>query len=47
LGVAHRGDALDRGGPWMVDDQILERYNAQLAADHVEQLDYNAHTATV
>lgn len=38
VGVAHRRDALDRGGPWIVDDQILEGHDAQLTPNHVEQL---------
>jgi hypothetical protein len=38
LGVAHRRDALDCGGPWIVDDQVLERHDAQPTANHVEQL---------
>jgi hypothetical protein len=37
LGVAHRRDALDRGGPWIVDDQVLEGHDAQPTANHVEQ----------
>lgn len=38
LGVAHRRDALDRGGRWIVDDQVLEGHDAQPTANHVEQL---------
>jgi hypothetical protein len=38
LGVAHRRDALDRGGPWIVDDQVLKGHDAQPIASHVEQL---------
>jgi hypothetical protein len=29
---------LDRGGPWIVDDQVLEGNDAQPTANHVEQL---------
>jgi hypothetical protein len=29
---------LDRGGLWIVDDQVLERHDAQPTANHVEQL---------
>ena len=38
VGVAHRRNALDRGGPWIVDDEILEGHDAQLTPNHVEQL---------
>ena len=38
LGVAHRRDALHGGGPWIVDDQVLEGHDAQPTANHVEQL---------
>ena len=41
LAVAHRRNALHRSWPWMIDDQILEGHDAQLTADHVEQLSWS------
>jgi hypothetical protein len=38
LGVAHRRVALDRGAPWIVDDQALEGHDAQPTPNHVEPL---------
>jgi hypothetical protein len=36
LGVAYCRDALHRGWPRMVDDQILKGHDTQLTVDHVE-----------